>query len=231
MTKEFSNAKTRGIIAIKLDEGDKLVSALLTGGSDGIVLISRRGQALRTDEAAVRPMGRSSRGVSGIRLSNDDELTGVLRVDENEQMLLLSEYGYGKRTKFDEFTPHGRGTGGQKIYTISEKTGEIVGCVGVLEGEDIMVITSQGKSIKLKVSTISIMGRAAQGVRILNIDKPDFVIGVDRVVQEDAALEGKEESAAEVSAEETEVVESDEIDEGVEAGEDAIEADDVGDEE
>jgi DNA gyrase subunit A len=222
MTKEFSNAKTRGIIAIKLDEGDKLVSALLTGGSDGVVLISRRGQALRTDEAAVRPMGRSSRGVSGIRLANDDELTGVLRVDENEQMLLLSEYGYGKRVNFSEFTPHGRGTGGQKIYTISEKTGEIVGCVGVLEGEDIMVITSQGKSIKLKVSTISIMGRGAMGVRILNIDKPDFVIGVDRVVQEDAVVEGKagEDSAVEeVSAEETEVVESDESDNGVEGEE------------
>jgi DNA gyrase subunit A len=203
MTKEFSNAKTRGIIAIKLDEGDKLVSALLTGGSDGIVLISRRGQALRTDEALVRPMGRSSRGVGGIRLAADDELTGVLRVDDTEQMLLLSEYGYGKRVNFSEFTPHGRGTGGQKIYTISEKTGDIVGCVGVLEGEDIMCITSQGKSIKLKVSTISIMGRSAMGVRILNIDKPDFVIGVDRVVQEDAVVEGKEEDSS--------IPESDEI--------------------
>jgi DNA gyrase subunit A len=209
MTKEFSNAKTRGIIAIKLDEGDKLVSALLTSGSDGVVLISRRGQALRTEESLVRPMGRSSRGVSGIRLANDDELTGVLRVDDNEQMLLLSEYGYGKRTKFDEFTPHGRGTGGQKIYTISEKTGEIVGCVGVLEGEDIMCITSQGKSIKLKVSTISTMGRGAMGVRILNIDKPDFVIGVDRVVQEDAVVkETYEEESTESVVPSEEVVES-----------------------
>jgi DNA gyrase subunit A len=217
MTKEFSNAKTRGIIAIKLDEGDKLVSALLTGGSDGVVLISRRGQALRTDEALVRPMGRSSRGVSGIRLANDDELTGVLRVDDNEQMLLLSEYGYGKRVNFSEFTPHGRGTGGQKIYTISEKTGDIVGCVGVFESDDIMCITSQGKSIKLKVSTISIMGRSAMGVRILNIDKPDFVIGVDRVVQEDAALEGKEEDelAETVSAEEMNVVEGEDVEEDV----------------
>jgi DNA gyrase subunit A len=222
MTKEFSNAKTRGIIAIKLDEGDKLVSALLTGGSDGVVLISRRGQALRTDEALVRPMGRSSRGVSGIRLANDDELTGVLRVDDTEQMLLLSEYGYGKRVNFSEFTPHGRGTGGQKIYTISEKTGDIVGCVGVLEGDDIMVITSQGKSIKLKVSTISIMGRSAMGVRILNIDTPDFVLGVDRVVQEDEVVAGassEEESTEEVSAEETEVLEEQESDEDVENGE------------
>ncbi|QQO10018.1 DNA topoisomerase (ATP-hydrolyzing) subunit A [Breznakiella homolactica] len=188
-TSEFSNAKTRGIIAIRLDEGDKLVSALLTTGKDGVVLISRKGQALRTEEEYVRPMGRSSRGVGGMRLSNDDELTGVLRVDGAEKMLILSEYGYGKRVSFDEFSPHGRGTGGQKIYTVSERTGEIVGCVTVLEDEEIMCITSQGKSIKLAVSSIPIMGRAAQGVRILTIDQPDFVIGVDRIAQEEKMIE------------------------------------------
>jgi DNA gyrase subunit A len=193
-TGEFSNAKTRGIIAIHLDEGDKLVSALLTTGKDEVVLISRKGQALRTHEDHVRAMGRSSRGVSGMKLGNDDELTGVLRVDTTEpvekaeKMLILSEYGYGKRVDFSEFSSHGRGTGGQKIYTVSEKTGEIVGCVNVLENEEIMCITSQGKSIKLKVDGIRIMGRAAQGVRILSIDKPDFVIGVDRIVKEDVEI-------------------------------------------
>ncbi|AEF83876.1 DNA gyrase, A subunit [Treponema primitia ZAS-2] len=182
---EFSNAKTRGIIAIKLDEGDKLVSALLTGGSDEVVLISRKGQALRTHEDHVRAMGRSSRGVTGMKLDNDDELTGLLRVVEAEKMLILSEYGYGKRVDFSEFSSHGRGTGGQKIYTVGDKTGELVGCVNVLDNEEIMCITSQGKSIKLKVDSIRVMGRSAQGVRILSIDKPDFVIGVDRIVKED----------------------------------------------
>lgn len=201
-TSEFVNAKTRGIVAINLDEGDKLVSALLTKGSDEIVLISRRGQALRTNEENIRAMGRSSRGVSGMKLSSGDELTGLLRVDsanaasndvedqapnKTEKMLILSEYGYGKRVDFSEFSSHGRGTGGQKIYTVTEKTGEIVGCVSVLENDDIMCITSQGKSIKLKVSEVRVMGRAAQGVRILNIDKPDFVMGLDRVVKEDEA--------------------------------------------
>jgi len=192
-TSEFSNAKTRGIIAIKLDEGDKLVSALLTKGNDEVVLISRRGQALRTHEEHVRAMGRSSRGVTGMKLSKDDELTGMLRVDEKEKMLILSQYGYGKRIEFSEFTSHGRGTGGQKIYTVAEKTGEIVGCVNVLDNEDIMCITSQGKSIKLKVDDIRIMGRAAQGVRILSIDKPDFVIGLDRIVKEDEVAEKTDE--------------------------------------
>ncbi|MCL2214309.1 MAG: DNA topoisomerase (ATP-hydrolyzing) subunit A [Treponema sp.] len=200
-TSEFVNAKTRGIVAINLDDGDKLVSALLTKGNDEVVLISRRGQALRTNEDKVRAMGRSSRGISGMKLSKNDELTGLLRVDLNEnlppekveKMLILSEYGYGKRVDFNEFTSHGRGTGGQRIYTVTEKTGDIVGCVSVLDNEDIMCITSQGKSIKLKVSDIRVMGRAAQGVRILSIDKPDFVIGLDRIVKED-------EAAKEVSA-------------------------------
>ena len=188
-TSEFANAKTRGIVAINLDEGDKLVSALLTKGNDEVVLISRRGQALRTHEDHVRAMGRSSRGVTGMKLSNGDELAGMLRVVSEEKMLILSEYGYGKRVDFSEFSSHGRGTGGQKIYSVADKTGDIVGCVSVLENEDIMCITSQGKSIKLKVNEIRVMGRSAQGVRLLSIDKPDFVIGLDRIVKEDDAAE------------------------------------------
>jgi DNA gyrase subunit A len=183
-TAEFSNAKTRGVTAVRLDGGDRLVSALLTNGENEIVLISRQGQALRTNEEAVRAMGRASRGVTGMRLFGGDELAGVLRVVSGESMLLLSEYGYGKRVAFDEFSAHGRATGGQRIYTVSDRTGELVSCVNVLEDEEIMCITSQGKSIKLKVSEIRVMGRAAQGVRILNIDKPDFVVGVDRIVRE-----------------------------------------------
>jgi DNA gyrase subunit A len=105
----------------------------------------------------------------------------------SEKMLIISEYGYGKRVEFNEFTSHGRGTGGQRIYTVAEKTGELVGCVSVLDNDDIMCITSQGKSIKLKVSEIRVMGRSAQGVRLLSIDKPDFVMGMDRIVKEEEA--------------------------------------------
>ncbi len=194
-TSEFSNAKTRGIIAINLDDGDSLVSALLTTGKDEVVLISRKGQALRTEEEQVRAMGRASRGVCGMRLDSDDELAGVLRVDQAFKMLILSEYGYGKRVEFDEFSPHGRATGGQRIYTVGEKTGEIVGCVNVEDGDTIMCITSQGKSIKLAVDEVSVMGRSAQGVRIVYIDRPDFVIGVDRVAREEEGEEGVAEAA------------------------------------
>jgi DNA gyrase subunit A len=190
-TGEFSNARTRGVIAIRLDDEDRLVSTLLTGGKDEVVLISRKGQALRTHEDRVRAMGRSSRGIAGMKIGGDDELAGLLRVDvtepssAREKMLIISEYGFGKRVEFSEFSSHGRGTGGQRIYTVSEKTGEIVGCVGVLDDEEIMCITSQGKSIKLKVEAVPVMGRAARGVKILSIDRPDFVIGVDRIVREE----------------------------------------------
>jgi len=194
---EFANARTRGIIAIKLDEGDKLVSALLTGSQDEVVLISRKGRALRTHGEHVRAVGRSSRGVTGMKMGADDELAGLLRVDAEEKMLVISAYGFGKRVEFGEFSSHGRGTSGQKVYTVSEKTGEIVGCVGVLDGEEIMCITSQGKSIKLKVASIRVMGRSAQGVKILSIDKPDFVIGVDRIVKSE---EEKEEPQTELFA-------------------------------
>jgi DNA gyrase subunit A len=201
-TSEFVNAKTRGVHAVRLGEGDRLVSALLTGGGDEVMLISRQGQALRTPEKYVRPMGRSSQGIKGLKLDGGDALVGLLRVDDQESMLLISKYGYGKRTAFSEFTPHARGTGGQRIYTVTEKTGELIGCVNVLEQEEILCITGQGKSIKLKVNTIGVMGRAAQGVRVLRLDEPDFVIGADRVVQEEYKEEKEEEkpesSAAEV---------------------------------
>ncbi len=183
-TDNFANAKTRGIIAIKLDEGDKLVSAILTGGADEIMLITRRGQALRMSEEEIRSQGRSSRGVTGIRLSAEDELTGALRITENQKMLVMTENGYGKRVEFSEFSAHGRGTGGQKIYTISEKTGEVVGLLTVLDDDEVVCITGQGKTIRVNVSTISTMGRAAQGVRILDIEKPDILIGMDVVARD-----------------------------------------------
>ncbi|MDR1363353.1 MAG: DNA topoisomerase (ATP-hydrolyzing) subunit A [Spirochaetaceae bacterium] len=218
MTSDFSNAKTRGVIAIKLDEGDKLVSALLTSGQDEIVFISRKAQALRTHEESVRPMGRASRGVIGMRLDVSDELCGALRVDKDEAMMLISEYGFGKRVDFDDFSPHGRGTGGQKIYTVTEKTGEIAGSVTVKDGEEIMCITSQGKSIKVDVESIRVMGRNAQGVRVVNIEKPDFVVGVDRIAREDAPPAAIAAAPAEESPREAESGAKTEVDAKTESG-------------
>lgn len=184
-TSDFKNAKTRGIIAISLDAGDKIVSAILTEGNDDLALASRRGKVLRITETSVRPMGRSSRGVSGLKLAVGDELTAAVRVDERARMLLLTESGYGKRVQFDQFSVHSRGTQGQIGYNITDKTGEVVGVIAVADSDEVMCITSQGKTLKLAASAISQQGRASQGVCILKIDSPDFVIGVDRVEKEE----------------------------------------------
>ena len=185
-TTAFTNAKTRGIIAIKLDTNDKLISAHLTSGEDEVILVTRRGYALRFNEQQVRAMGRSSRGVLGIRLANDDELSGAVCVNDDEQMLLLSEYGYGKRIEYANFTQHGRGTRGQISYKVSETTGELVGAVSVTDEDELVCITSQGNALKLKLSTIPIMGKTAKGVRVVQITPPDFAVGMARIVSEES---------------------------------------------
>jgi DNA gyrase subunit A len=182
---EFMNAKTRGIVAIKLDQGDGLVAANLTSGKDEVVLVTRMGNALRFGEEAIRAMGRSSHGVQGIRLSEKDELAGVAMVTEGEQMLLVSEFGYGKRTAYDNFSPHGRGTRGQICYKATEKTGEVVGVLSVSDKDDLVCITSQGNTVKLRLAEVATMGKTAMGVRIVNITKPDVVVGIARVVKEE----------------------------------------------
>ena len=182
---EFANAKTRGIVALKLDPGDSLVTALMTGGTDEVVLVTRNGYALRCNEDSVRAMGRSSRGVQGIRLSEKDELAGAAMVVKGQQLLIVSQFGYGKRTEYDNFSPHGRGTRGQICYKVTERTGELVGVLSVNPSDDLVCITSQGNTVKLRLSEVATMGKTAMGVRIVNITRPDVVVGVARVVKDD----------------------------------------------
>jgi DNA gyrase subunit A len=184
-TEEFRNAKTRGIIAIKLDNGDKLVSSILSSGSDDLLLITRKGIALRYNESEVRAMGRSTRGIRGITLRENDELAAAQFIDNNQKLLVISEYGYGKRVDYTEINPHGRGTGGQRIYKVTEKTGEVVGVIGVAEKDDAVCITGQGKTLRLIAAKIGEQGKNASGVHVLDIAPPDIVIGVDRVIYEE----------------------------------------------
>jgi len=184
LTSDFANAKARGIRAISLDNGDRLISALLSTGKDEIVLISRRGNALRFGEESVRVMGRASRGVQGIRLSTDDELAAALRVKAGEQMLIVSENGMGKRIEYDNFSAHGRATRGQIAYRTTEKTGEIIGALSVTAEDDLVCITSQGNILRLDLKEVPVMGKSAMGVRIVNIVKPDVLVGCARVVNE-----------------------------------------------
>ncbi|MDR1626034.1 MAG: DNA topoisomerase (ATP-hydrolyzing) subunit A [Spirochaetia bacterium] len=184
-TSDFSNARTRGIAAIRLDAGDKVVGALLTRGKDDIMLLTRRGLGLRFTEEVVRFMGRASRGIKGLKLLGGDELACAVAVNPEERLFVVTEYGYGKRVEYANFQPHGRGGKGVITYKTTEKTGEIAGALSVTEDAEIVVITSQGNAIKLKVSQISTQGKAAQGVRIVNIDQPDFVVGVDKAEKEE----------------------------------------------
>jgi len=183
-TVDFVNAKARGILAIKLNKGDRLISALLSEGINQMVLISRKGSALRFSEDVVRPMGRATRGVQGIRLTKDDELAGVLRVTEGEQMLLLSEKGMGKRIEYDNFSSHGRATKGQIAYKVSERTGELIGALSVKAEDDLVCITSQGNIIRLDLKDVPVQGKTAMGVRIVNIIEPDILVGMARIISE-----------------------------------------------
>ncbi|MCR4821328.1 MAG: DNA gyrase subunit A, partial [Treponema sp.] len=183
-TTEFANAKTRGVIAIKLKDGDKLVSSILTSGNSEVMLVTRRGQALRINEEDVRPMGRASSGVTGIRLSQGDELTAAICVVPEKDALVITEKGIGKRVDFEEFGQHGRGTGGQKIFGNTDNKGEIIGAIAVSEEDEVICMTGQGKTLRIKASTVSKQGRGASGTRVINIDSPDYVVGFDSVAQE-----------------------------------------------
>ncbi len=142
-TTEFANAKTRGVIAIKLRDGDKIVSSILTGGKHDLMLVTRRGQCLRMSEEDVRPMGRASAGVTGIRLSSGDELAAAICVQSDMQSLVITEKGVGKRVDFEEFSNHGRGTGGQRIFGNTDEKGEIIGALTIAESDEIVCMTSQ----------------------------------------------------------------------------------------
>lgn len=183
-TTEFANAKTRGVIGIKLRDGDKLVSAILTSGKDELMLVTRRGQALRINEDSVRPMGRASSGVTGIRVSTGDELSAAIRVDDSLDALVLTEKGVGKRVAFTEFSNHGRGTGGQRIFGNIDGKGEIVGAIAVSPEDEVICMTGLGKTLRVNADSISKQGRASSGSRVINIDEPDYLSGFDKVAKD-----------------------------------------------
>ncbi|MBQ1728141.1 MAG: DNA topoisomerase (ATP-hydrolyzing) subunit A, partial [Treponema sp.] len=168
-TSEFRNAKSRGMQAVRLDDGDKLVSAILSSGKDELLLVSRRGQALRISEDEVRPMGRASRGVNGMKLSEGDELCAAIHVEEDAKILVITEKGIGKRVLFSEFNAHGRGTGGQRVFGNVDDKGELIGALTVKDDDSVMCITGQGTSIRTNVKDISLQGRASSGVKVVNI--------------------------------------------------------------
>jgi DNA gyrase subunit A len=178
---EFQNAKTRGIIGIKLNDNDKLISAIPTTGDSDIMLISRRGKALRIKDDAVRSMGRASCGIKGMKLSEGDEIAAAVKVETDASMILMTEKGYGKRISFDLYSAHGRGTGGQRIFGNTEAKGEIIGALNVREKDELVCMTSQGKTLRFKATDIKEQGQGASGVTIVKITEPDFLVGIDKI--------------------------------------------------
>ena len=184
---DFSNPRKAGIIAVDLDDGDYLIGADLTDGQHDVMLFSDSGKAVRFDENDVRPMGRNARGVRGMMLEDGQTVISLLVAgDESQSVLTATENGYGKRTSIVEYTRHGRGTKGMIAIQTSSRNGKVVGAVLVNATDEIMLITTGGVLVRTRVSEIREMGRATQGVTLINVDDGSSLSGVRRVVESDA---------------------------------------------
>jgi DNA gyrase subunit A len=183
----FGNPRKGGIIAMNIGKGDKLISAQLTDGTNDIVLATRKGQAIRFQEDEVRDMGREAAGVRGVSLQGKDDAVVGLVVVKNENMALLSvtENGYGKRSRIADYRITHRGGKGIKTLHPTPKTGKLVSVLEVLDQDELMIITAGGIIIRLPVKGIRVMGRATQGVKLINLEARDRVAAVARVVPED----------------------------------------------
>jgi DNA gyrase subunit A len=183
----FSRPRQAGIIAIELDQGDRLVGVDITDGTKQIVLCSSSGKAIRFPEDDVRPMGRTAGGVRGIRLPEGEEVISLLVIsDEQSMVLTASQNGYGKRTPVDDFPIHGRGGQGVIALQITERNGRVVGALLVKPEDEIMLISSSGTLVRTPVSDISIQGRNTQGVRLIRLDEGDRLVGMERIIAEPA---------------------------------------------
>ncbi|NQU52122.1 MAG: DNA gyrase subunit A [Bacteroidetes bacterium] len=184
----YSRPRQNGVNAITIKDGDKLLEAKLTNGTSEIMLAVRSGKAIRFNESIVRPIGRTASGVRGVRLgSEDDEVIGMVCVnDQNEDILVISENGYGKRSKIEDYRITNRGGKGVKTINITEKTGKLIAMKSVSDDNDLMIITLNGLTIRLAVNTISVLGRATQGVRVINLKGDDRIASVAPVTVEEA---------------------------------------------
>ncbi|MBI5417997.1 DNA gyrase subunit A, partial [Candidatus Poribacteria bacterium] len=187
---EYSNPRTNGVIAINVDDGDKLISALLTNGSEEIMLATHNGIAIRFAETDARAIGRVARGVKGIELEKEDYVVGMELVKENETILTVTDKGYGKRTVFSEYRLQSRGGHGVINIKTTDKTGNVVGVKKVADDDELMVVTVQGKIIRMALNGIRSIGRNTQGVRVIDLDDNDKVGAIAKIPAEEKAVEG-----------------------------------------
>ena len=206
---EYANKRSRnkGIIAINIREGDELLDALLTDGSEQMMIAAKAGRCCRFEESELRPLGRNSSGVRGISIEDDDEVIGALSYSPaaeqaSASVLVVSENGFGKRSDVDEYRITSRGAKGVKTINITEKTGPLVAIKSVTEDNDLMIITKSGLTIRMSVSDIKLAGRATQGVKLINIKEGDSIAAVCPVAKaEEETSEAGTDAAAQTAAE------------------------------
>lgn len=186
---EYSRPRVNGVNAINIQEGDNVVSVCLTRGDEEFLVADKFGRAIHFNESTVRPMGRTATGVKAMTLEEGDEVIGMVSVcdPENESVMVVSEQGYGKRSKVEDYRITNRGGKGVKTINITDKTGDLVALKAVTDNDDLMIINKSGITLRLHVSDVRIMGRATQGVRLINLGKRgDTIASVCRVPREDS---------------------------------------------
>ncbi|WP_214226494.1 DNA gyrase subunit A [Pedobacter sp. B4-66] len=225
----YSRPRVNGINAININEGDQLLEASLTTGTSEIVMALRSGRAIRFNEEKVRPMGRTATGVRGVTLAHEnDEVVGMIAVnDPGATVLVVSEKGYGKRTDIEDYRVTNRGGKGVKTINVTEKTGTLVAIKNVTDADDLMIINKSGIVIRIVVSELRVMGRATQGVRLINLKGNDEIASVARIDHDEDEVEETTESHIVVDGEALEAAPEEETTE--DAGEEG--ADDEGTEE
>ncbi|MCF6357332.1 MAG: DNA gyrase subunit A [Draconibacterium sp.] len=192
----YSRPRQNGVNAITIKDGDQLLEARLTNGTSEVMLAVKSGKAIRFNESIVRAIGRTASGVRGIRLGSDkDEVIGMVCVqDANEDILVISENGYGKRSKIDDYRITNRGGKGVKTINVTEKTGKLIAMKSVSDDNDLMIITQNGLTIRLAISSISVLGRATQGVRVIKLKGDNTIASVARInidEAEDETVDGE----------------------------------------
>ena len=191
---QYSRPRTNGINAITIKDGDELLAAKLTTGDSQVMLAVKSGKAIRFEEEKTRPMGRNASGVRGITLADDnDEVIGMVAVNDPESnVLVVSENGYGKRSLVEDYRVTNRGGKGVKTISITEKTGNLVAINNVTDEDDLMIINKSGIAIRMEVSELRVMGRATQGVRLINLKKGDTIAAVTKVKKDEDDIEDEE---------------------------------------
>ncbi|WP_299210350.1 DNA gyrase subunit A [uncultured Dokdonia sp.] len=188
---QYSRPRTNGINAITIKDGDELLSAKLTNGESQVMLAVKSGKAIRFEESKTRPMGRGASGVRGITLaSEDDEVVGMVSVNDAESnILVVSEKGYGKRSSLEDYRITNRGGKGVKTISVTEKTGELVAIKNVTDDDDLMIINKSGIAIRMEVADLRVMGRATQGVRLINLKGNDSIAAVAKVKHDEDEID------------------------------------------